>query len=722
MQAAVAKQRLRGWPLRGAVLLVTAIVLLCAACSEESRLIELPPLPPMPKPIVDAGCIPDGALACSVDSDCDDGIACSRDQCLGGCYCIHLSDHAVCNDGVFCNGDEVCDPAVGCVGTLPRRCNDEDACTIDFCDEPGKRCVNDVRDFDDDGEVDWHCSGGTDCDDFDATRSTALGEICGDGVDNDCDDKIDETLMCGRPEYDSCADALDVSVGGRFLMSLAGAGPDYGLRCGVSAVPDVAFTFTTNETWDVTLTVTGLLADGSEETAAVGLRTDCADVQSEFECSSGFPGSVRVRSLPAGTYFGIVSSKFSAQAVVDLRLAPATEAPSNTSCENPLDISAGGRFDGELVDVGDDESIACGFEQANDLVYVFTTEEERDVEILAISTTGERMNFAVRTDCDAAPTTIRCLSDAPARARLHQLPAGRYYLVLESSSSREVDFSLDVAFLPPTPPPPGDACSDPLDLPLETETYGTLANRQDLVDVICGCNVEDPTSSCSSYYADAVYRVKLDTPGDLLVRIDGGGAPMFYDIRSACEDGTSQLSCGNAVLVGARIRDLAVGEYFIVVESPEAANFMLSAEQLPRTMPVAVSGNNTCAQAVEIPESGGVWKGDTLTMLNSYEALCGGGARSNDAAFRLELTHRSRVVATLEATFDTVLYRFTDDGSGADSCVSKTEAACSDDGLQGNSNSALAESLDPGIYFYIIDGFNDNNESLYQFDVTVTPE
>jgi hypothetical protein len=243
-----------------------------------------------------------------------------------------------------------------------------------------------------------------------------------------------------------------------------------------------------------------------------------------------------------------------------------------------------------------------------------------------------------------------------------------------------------------------------------------------LVDVTCGCDPGDASGACSSFYADAVYRVKLDTAGDLLVRIDGGGAPMFYDVRSACEDGSTQLSCGNAALVGARIRDLAAGEYFVIVESPEAGNFTLSAESLPRTVPIAVSGNNSCAEAVEIPETGGVWKGDTLTMLNSYEALCGGGARSNDAAFRLELTRRSLVVATLEAAFDTVLYRFTDDGSGAGSCVSKTEAACSDDGLGGNSNSVLSESLDPGVFFYIVDGFNDNNESLYQLDVTVTPE
>lgn len=51
--------------------------------------------------------------------------------------------------------------------------------------------VNDLEDDDHDGAADAQCTGGTDCDDRDPNTSQGAAEIC-DGLDNDCDDAIDE--------------------------------------------------------------------------------------------------------------------------------------------------------------------------------------------------------------------------------------------------------------------------------------------------------------------------------------------------------------------------------------------------------------------------------------------------------------------------------------------------------------------------------------------------
>ena len=690
-------------------------------CGDDD--IDLPPLGPK----YDAGSsrpvVPDGAVDCSEDAECDDGIECTRDACDPLGYCEHGTDSARCSDGMFCNGAELCDPNVGCLPSLPLRCDDGDLCTKDGCDEKQKRCVNEPRDFDGDGEVDWHCFGGTDCDDFDVTRANGAEEICGDGRDNDCDERVDEA-RCGAPQHDLCDDALDVSAGGRFALALAGASADYALGCGMAGARDVTFQFTLDEPRDVTLAANGVLPDGNDEIAVVALRTRCDDVSTELECSRGFPGQVRMRALPAGTYFAVGASERSVQLLLDVRIDPATEIPSNLSCDTPLDVSGGGHFSGDLIDVGDEEQIACGFLLAAEVVYSFTTSEEQDVEISAISVTGERMNFAVRSDCSEPLTTLRCVSDAPARARLHQVPAGTYYVLLESSPVREVDFNFDIAFVPPTPPPPGDGCSQPIDLALGETIDGALAGREDMVNVVCGCAPDQVElgQSCGLFLPDVVYRLNVPETTDLGVHVSGGASSvMTYDFRTVCGDDASQLACARGRPLDARVRNVEPGEYYLVVEAQAQTSFSLNVEALPLSVPVDVVDNDTCTSAAEIPETGGLFRGDTLPLLNDYDAVCGGGARSHDAAFRLVLSRPHHVVASVQGVFDTVLYRYQDvEGIGPLACVPRFERICNDDAGPGNSTSLLDEELDAGTYYYIVDGFNQANDGTFVLEVSTT--
>ena len=98
-----------------------------------------------------------------------------------------------CDDGLFCNGVEQCAAGVCAAGIAPR-CDDGIACTRDFCSEERASCVSQVPDADGDGFGDASCTDaegeplGTDCDDGDANRFPGNLEVCDDaGHDEDCD-------------------------------------------------------------------------------------------------------------------------------------------------------------------------------------------------------------------------------------------------------------------------------------------------------------------------------------------------------------------------------------------------------------------------------------------------------------------------------------------------------------------------------------------------------
>lgn len=77
--------------------------------------------------------------ACLTDSDCDDGLLCTRDICDPATgQCTHIP--VVCNDNDLCTSDE-CDPATGlCVYTTAVNCDDNNACTIEGCNPADGQC------------------------------------------------------------------------------------------------------------------------------------------------------------------------------------------------------------------------------------------------------------------------------------------------------------------------------------------------------------------------------------------------------------------------------------------------------------------------------------------------------------------------------------------------------------------------------------------------------
>lgn len=104
---------------------------------------------------------------------CDDGIACTVDECSereGGC--VGRPDSSLCDDGLFCTGVESCAPRLGgCVSSPPVDCDDGVFCTSDRCDERTRTCLHPRRE--------------------DVPECRCSPEICDDAFDNDCDMVVD---------------------------------------------------------------------------------------------------------------------------------------------------------------------------------------------------------------------------------------------------------------------------------------------------------------------------------------------------------------------------------------------------------------------------------------------------------------------------------------------------------------------------------------------------
>lgn len=681
-------------------------------------------VPPHP---MDAGqdalfTLPDGSVPCTTAADCDDHIACSNDTCLPGVMiCGHIADHARCDDGIFCNGAERCDLRMDCVHRVAHEtCDDGNVCSVDRCVEATKMCEHLPRDLDLDGDPDFFCPGGMDCDDRDPTRSGLAPEICDDMIDNDCDGMVDEGgnvdgggadvgiarddaghPLCGRPMHDTCMDPIAITMSGVTDLSLGGASADYTLSCVGFARPDLVATLTLTEAHDVTITAEGDLA-----TATVALRSSCSDVATETDCNNGYPGVIRHRGLAAGTYFLIVQG--SGNVILDVQLTDPTPPPANESCTAPTVIPpTGGHFTGNFVDLHDDLMLSCNASAATDLVYQITLAAESNLTITLASPDGRYMNWSLRPTCGSSVGEVRCESGAPADSTLHQLPAGTYFIVIEGPSYVEVDYTLAVEVGPSTPRVMGDLCSNPIPLTLGTPYMGTMSGAED-----------DLVTSCGYNYRDLVHSFTLTAPSDVAITVDGGSAYLNASLRTACANASSQLRCVTGAPINSHLRAVPAGDYFVIVEGARVGSYTLTVTATtPPTVPTPASGNDVCGGAVAIPATGGFWTGTTIGMINNYSPVrCGTGEPANDVAFRLDLSTRSRVTANTEGSaFDTLLYRM------LNTCVSGMEVVCDDDGGGGGGASQLSEMLEPGTYFYIIDGFSTAAAGVYQFQVFVTP-
>jgi hypothetical protein len=114
--------------------------------------------------------------------------------------------------------------------------------------------------------------------------------------------------------------------------------------------------------------------------------------------------------------------------------------------------------------------------------------------------------------------------------------------------------------------------------------------------------------------------------------------------------------------------------------------------------------------------SGGSFTGSTQAAHNDYDPGAGGctgfAETGPDVAYQVALQAGDRLVANLDAPWDSALYVLTDCNNAASSCVAGSDA--------GNPEHIDFTAMNAGTYFLIVDGY-DSAGGTFSLDVRVSP-
>jgi hypothetical protein len=650
-------------------------------------------------------CGADGTCVPGV-APCDDGVDCTTDVCdEAGDECTAEPDDTVCQNATACDGIELCLPATGCSAGTPLDCDDANPCTVDRCEEAEDGCVYEPRDLDGDtyATADFGCdaSGGTDCDDGDATISPGAAEICDDGRDNNCDGHSDWYDAACRPGNDTCADAIALTEGTRVSGSLLGMTDDYGSSCG-PGLADAVYSITLAESRNV---VVALGAFGA--VLAADLETTCGDPAASLHCANyATPMALRFYSLAAGTYYLVVGGT-AGEFFVEYSTFDPTTPPANDTCTGAVDVDpAAGPVAGDLLGMNDDYAPTCSSSAgAPEVFYRLVLTEPHSVTIAAESTPADYgLGVALMTTCGSSASQLECATGSPATITRAYLPAGTYFIAVDGQERR---FSLNVTLGTPVAPPAHDTCSGAIDVSAGGYFVGDLA----------GC-YRDYRPSCSSdeysLNADVVYTFTTTAPHDVRVDLRPVASTGLHAValRRACADPATELRCrATSPSVAFTQHTLPAGTYFLVVSGssrPGESRFLL---ELTFGPPTPVPAGDTCATAADI-SAGGSFAVAMPEFEDDYDLSCAWATDQPDAVFHLDLTAPHDVTLSLPdaAPWSTSMFELVEGSCGP----SATYLSC----LTSPPLSFSRRSLPAGDYWLFVDAPAGLEDTL---EVTVGP-
>lgn len=513
------------------------------------------------------------------------------------------------------------------------QCDDGVPCTMDYCSSDG-RCAN-VPDTSpcDDGV---YCNGQETCD---PRRGCVRGApLACDDNDACTTDRCDEaTRACQHAPRDFDRDG-DPDIGCRSNLC-----PDGGAPAGD----------------DAGLCWMGTDCDDRDPRVAGALPEVCAD-SVDNNCNG----------------------------LVDAREPGGCVRPPHDRCDDPMDVSAGGRFTVAMGGTTGDYAFRCGGSPRRDAVLRLRLESPRDVAVTAQSRSGFGLVYLLvqnRCGSTTAADTRDCVIGFPTVWRTHSLPAGEYFLLLGTSAGSTgaaADVLVDVQLTDPLPPAPNDTCATPTEVPPAGGTF-----RGDLIGV-----ADDVTTRCGSTSPDVLYRITLAEPRDLIARATGSGADaVTVSLVDRCVRAPMTLRCDAGTAPSFIARSLPAGTYFLAVEGRNLPAYTLTVETAAPTLPPA---GDHCASPLPLT-AGTTARGSLMDFESDLPVSCNSGA-ARDAVYTFTLTERLDATVTARGAPGSFLYVALQSTCGE---------RASERGCRGGAPARLnLRGLDPGRYFVVVRG------------------
>jgi hypothetical protein len=594
---------------------------------------------------------------CVDDAQCNDMIPCTYDSCdrTAG-RCLNVPDDTLCDNGIYCDGKEKCVPGHGCQPGSVVSCSDGNPCHIARCVETTKSCAYAQRDVDQDGDPDEHCVPHHDCNDLDPNVSSLHAEVCGNGIDDNCNGLIDE-MPCVAAPGDTCANAAPVAKAGTYPLSTIGSNRTFSTTCSItsaSAGQNVVAAVTVPPGPNVDLEVWATTANGVE--LAVALQGMCGQPSSELACGAG-PGATsvraRARNVSPGVYYAVITTQ--SPTLLELRVDFLTPTPKSTNvdCATASPLQPGTPTTVAIIDPPTNLPSACNAGTGTgELTYSFVLTQPEDVRVYSSTVQGSGSPIIGLRDptCNGAADELSCRNAGSVPIYARALAPGTYVVTVAATSP--IDATVDVVLSPPSPMPPDQSCASPPAISPNATLAFDLANHQDAIKD--GCFPGGP---------DAAYDLTLPTASDVLLverisQTDQGAVALD---TTAC---AASIACtkGSPGATPVRVskRNVAAGDYRAVVTDLLGFPGTLDALVRPTVAPTIIppGGADTCAMAVDA-SAGGFFTGDTSKAKPDYGNPCdaptSSPAGAPDQVLALNLARPQRVVLDMEGSMYTTI-------------------------------------------------------------------
>jgi len=378
-------------------------------------------------------------------------------------------------------------------------------------------------------------------------------------------------------------------------------------------------------------------------------------------------------------------------------------APTNETCSTSEPLIPGVPVHALLADVALDLDTACPA-RTGELVYRFDLPEASDVRLdsVALDDFGDPVVSLRDSACSAMSSELTCRAAPQSELYARALPAGSYSVALGGTGPAEVELVLSVSAA--TAAPPSEGCGDPPLLGFGVTQSVSLAGATDAVQI--GCLVGAP---------DATYALELSEQSDVMLvqtgSSDDTGGVLVAD--APCADGGDAEACASSDQWPVRTvaHGVGPGSLRAVVETASGNPTTLTAFTRSAVSSVFVQGADECADAFEIPATGGRFEGNTANQYAEYDASCDYGGQNPGGApeqlLQLTLTERRRVVLDAGgSSYDTIVVVRNADGCPGSEVPGTCAVTYTPSGAPAPAYSFIDTVLDSGTYFVQIDGYN----------------